>query len=173
MKSIADKKRQQNIAEYIIYMYQMEDLIRAYNFVLADIDQYVVSHYPVEASEKRDILDWFGHLSRQMQAEGLEEKGHLASVQEFVDSLAKLHWSLLKTDSNYFQQYQQAKPYILQLMLEDGATMITHEVQLFFNAVYGRLLARLHGREIPSSVLEAIEAFGTIVSYLSAVYHSQ
>jgi hypothetical protein len=173
MKSIAEKKRQQNIAEYIIYMYQMEDLIRAYNFVLADIEQYVVSHYPVDASEKSDTLDWFGLLAHQMQTEGIEAYGHLTSLRVLVDTLAKLHWSLLKTDSAYFHRYQQAKPYILQLMLEDGATLISHEVQLFFNAVYGRLLARLHGREIPSSVLEATEAFGDILSYLSAVYHNQ
>ncbi|MDX5479843.1 MAG: DUF4924 family protein, partial [Cyclobacteriaceae bacterium] len=34
MKAIADKKKEQNIGEYIIYMYQMEDLLRAFQFNL-------------------------------------------------------------------------------------------------------------------------------------------
>ena len=32
---IASQKRQQNIAEYLLYMWQVEDIIRAYHF---DID---------------------------------------------------------------------------------------------------------------------------------------
>ena len=32
---IAKQKRRENIAEYVLYMWQLEDLIRAYNF---DID---------------------------------------------------------------------------------------------------------------------------------------
>ncbi|UJP65037.1 DUF4924 family protein [Mongoliitalea daihaiensis] len=173
MKSIADKKRQQNIAEYIIYMYQMEDLLRAYDFVLEDIEQYVVSHYPIKPAEKVETLQWFESLAKDMHVQKVSKKGHLKEIQMIVDTLAALHWDLLKTDGNYFKLYQQAKPHILQFMMEDGASDIQHEVQLFLNAIYGRLLARLHGREIPAAVLEATEVFGNVLSYLNAGYMNQ
>ncbi|GHB42573.1 DUF4924 family protein [Mongoliitalea lutea] len=174
MKSIAEKKQQQNIGEYIIYMYQMEDLLRAFNFVLEDIEQYVVSHYPVELVEKKETVTWFADLATQMQEEKITQKGHLQAVQAIVDELARLHWSLLKTDKSYFEHYQLAKPHVLHMMLEEGADEISHEVQLFFNAIYGRLLARLQGREIPSEILEATESFGGLLSYLNEVYmHSK
>ncbi|MGY6522311.1 MAG: DUF4924 family protein [Mongoliitalea sp.] len=172
MKSIAEKKQQQNIGEYIIYMYQMEDLLRAYSFVLEDIEQYVISHYPIEIAEKKETASWFADLATQMHQEKITQKGHLKSVQTIVDELAQIHWSLLKADKNYYEHYQQAKPYVLQMMLEEGAAEISHEIQLFFNAIYGRLLARLQGREIPSEILEATEAFGSLLSYLNEVYLS-
>ena len=51
MKSIAENKKSQNIAEYIIYLYQQEDLIRSFQGNLEEIRQYVVSHFPVEEKE--------------------------------------------------------------------------------------------------------------------------
>ena len=47
MQAIAERKKSQNIGEYLVYMYQMEDLIRSYQGNMEEIGQYVVSHYPV------------------------------------------------------------------------------------------------------------------------------
>ena len=44
---IAQQKLKENIAEYILYMYQIEDVIRAYNFDLERImDEYVRQQLP-------------------------------------------------------------------------------------------------------------------------------
>lgn len=170
MKAVADRKRKQNIAEYIIYMYQMEDLIRAYQFNLEDIRKYVVSHYPISAGEKEETLSWFQNLTEEMITDQLERRGHLRETQSFVEDLAKLHWELLKKDKFYFEIYQQAKPHLIHLMMEAKNEIPANEVQLFLNAVYGRLLARLHGREIPKDILEATEIFGSLLSYLNWIY---
>ncbi len=42
MKSVAENKKSQNIAEYLIYMYQMEDLIRSYQGDREEMDRFVV-----------------------------------------------------------------------------------------------------------------------------------
>ena len=34
---VAQQKLQENIAEYILYMYQIEDVVRAYNFDIEEI----------------------------------------------------------------------------------------------------------------------------------------
>ena len=52
MQAIAERKKSQNIGEYLVYMYQMEDLIRSYQGNMEEIKQYVISHYPV-TEEKR------------------------------------------------------------------------------------------------------------------------
>ena len=57
MKAIADRKKGQNIGEYLIYMYQMEDLIRSYQGNLEEINTYVISHYPIAEEEKQEIKD--------------------------------------------------------------------------------------------------------------------
>ncbi|RZS96632.1 DUF4924 family protein [Cecembia calidifontis] len=172
MKAVAEKKRRQNIAEYIIYMYQMEDLLRAYQFNMEDISKYVVSHYPVSTQEKEETFSWFRNLAEAMLAEKLEKGGHLKETQCLVENLAKLHWELLKKDKTYFEIYRQAKPHLIHLMAEAKDDFPSNEVQLFLNTVYGRLLARLRGRDIPQDILEATEAFGNVLSYLNWAFLS-
>ena len=51
---IAQQKRKENICEYLLYMWQVEDLIRANHFDMEQIRQHVVSRYqqPDEVKEK-------------------------------------------------------------------------------------------------------------------------
>jgi hypothetical protein len=173
MKKIAAQKKSKNIGEYIIYMYQMEDLLRAYQFNLDDINQYVVAHYPISEEEKKQTLAWFSDLASTMKRENILAAGHLVEVQEIVDSLAQLHWNLLKEDPNYFEIYAQAKPFVLQLIMEAGEMVPGHEIQICFNTLYGYLLAKLHGRDIPKDIAAAVEIFGDVLSYLNLVYLNQ
>jgi hypothetical protein len=69
MKSVAEKKKNKNLGEYIVYMYQMEDLIRSYQFNLGEIRQYVISHYPIPENEKEELTTWFESLIDQMKTE--------------------------------------------------------------------------------------------------------
>jgi hypothetical protein len=173
MKRIALNKLEKNIAEYILYMYQMEDLIRAYDFNMEEIGQYVVSHYPIPDHEKEETLDWFGEIAAEMKASGIEKRGHLAKTQHYVDALAKIHWEIIKTDKNYFDLFQKAKPHILQLVMEADVENPGHEIQVCIHSIYGQLLARLQGREIPADILEANERFGDLISYLVFLFHQR
>jgi len=173
MKAVADKKKAQNIPEYIIYMYQMEDLLRAYHFNLNDIRLYVISHYPISDSEKTETAIWFSDLAFEMKNAKVEESGHLPQTQELVDQLAGIHWSLLKTDGEYFGLYQNAKPHLIRLVLEAGENAPKHEIQVALNAIYGQLLARLRSREVPADILEATDTFGDLLSYLNWAYFNR
>jgi len=173
MRAVAEKKKAQNIPEYIIYMYQMEDLLRAYNFDLDDVRQYVISHYPISEAEKTEAAVWFADLAFEMKNAKVEETCHLPKTQELVDQLASIHWSLLKTDRDYFDLYQNAKPHLIRLFLEAGENAPKHEIQIAFNAIYGQLLARLRSRDVPAEILEATDTFGDILSYLNWEYFNQ
>jgi hypothetical protein len=170
MKSVAESKKSKNVGEYIIYMYQMEDLIRSYQFDLQDIRQYVISHYPVSEHEKSQIASWFETLSAQMIAEGIQEKGHLSHVQKEVDQLALLHWDLLKKDREYFEIYHPVKSHILEYISSAGGKDPGHEIQICINGIYGLLLCRLTGQNIPDNIKQSTEDFGSLLSYLSLVY---
>jgi hypothetical protein len=67
MQAVAEKKKSQNIGEYLIYLYQMEDLIRSFQGNLEEIRQYVVAHYPVSEQEKAEITAWFEGLLEKMK----------------------------------------------------------------------------------------------------------
>ena len=173
MKSIAEKKKSQNIGEYLIYMYQMEDLIRSYQGNMEEIKQYVISHYPVSAEEKEEISAWFEGILTQMTNQNLLEKGHLLELQEIVKSLHHLHFELLKSDRNYFETYNQAKPHILEAIVAANGENPGNEIQICLNGVYGLLLARLLGKKVEDRQLEAAEAYGNVLSLLNFSYQQR
>lgn len=170
MKSVAENKKKQNISEYIIYMYQMEDLIRSYNFNMDEIEQYVISHYPVPTEQKKDISGWFDALAKRMKAEGIEKGGHLSEVQKEVDALARIHWHLLKEDGEYFKVYDRTKPHVLDFIASAEGNDLGHEIQICINGVYGLLLCRLTGKKVSPELQQSAEAFGGVLSYLNVVY---
>ena len=173
MKSIAENKKSQNIAEYIIYLYQQEDLIRSFQGNLEEIRQYVVSHFPVEEKEKNTIFNWYQDFRNQMVKEGIIEKGYLEESKKLVAELSQLHWQLLKSDQTYFQTYQKAKPYILQAVMEADGKDLGNEIQICLNGVYGLLLCRLLGKKVSDEQLKSAEAFGEVLSLLNLVYQQE
>jgi hypothetical protein len=173
MQSVAEKKKSQNIGEYLIYMYQMEDLIRSYQGNMEEIRQYVVSHYPVSEEEKVEITRWFEELLGKMTEQRILEKGHLRELKDLVDHLAKLHWSLLKSDKTYFETYAKAKPFILESILAANGENPGNEIQICLNGVYGLLLCRLLGKKVEDNQIKATEAFGEVLSLLNFHFQSQ
>jgi hypothetical protein len=173
MKTIADLKKAQNIGEYLIYMYQMEDLIRAYQGNLEEIYTYVISHYPVAEEEKQEIKAWFAELTAQMRKENLLEKGHLKQLQEIVNALLDLHYQLLKSDAGYVQTFHQVKPHLLEAIDAAAGEALGNEIQICLNGVYGLLLCRLLGKKVSDRQLEAADAFGNVLSYLNFSYQQR
>lgn len=173
MKSVAEKKKSQNIGEYLIYMYQMEDLIRSYQGNIEEIQQYVIAHYPVSEQEKSEIAHWFEGIISKMKAQQILEKGHLKELKDLVDNLANLHWKLLKSDPAYFETYSKAKPFILEAILAANGENPGNEIQICLNGVYGLLLCRLLGKKVEDSQLLAAEVFGEVLSLLNFNYQQR
>lgn len=173
MKSIAEKKKSQNIGEYLIYMYQMEDLIRSYQGNMEEIQQYVISHYPVSEEEKAEIATWFGGILEKMKSQEILTKGHLTELNDLVDNLANLHWRLLKTDKTYFESYNKAKPFILEAILGANGENPGNEIQICLNGIYGLLLCRLLGKKVDDQQIKAAEAFGEVLSLLNFNYQQR
>ena len=170
MKQLAERKKEQNIGEYIVYMYQMEDLLRSYLFNLEEIRQYVIAHYPVSDLEKGEITAWFKDIAGQMKNEGIIESGHLSSTQKEVERLAQIHWDLLKKDKDYFAIYNEAKPHVIESIMSAEGQDLGNEIQICINGVYGLLLCRLTGKKLSPEQEKAAQAFGKVLSYLNIAY---
>lgn len=169
MKTVAENKKSNNIAEYIIYMYQMEDLIRSYQGNPEEIKTYVIEKYPVSEQEKNEIASWYLMLLKQMKAQDIMEKGHLEELNKLVLELAQIHWNLLKTDPAYFEAYGKAKPFIIDAVMQAEGQDLGNEIQICLNGVYGLLLCRLLGKKVSDEQLKSADAYGDILSTLS--YH--
>lgn len=161
---LADKKKKENISEYIIHMYQTEDLIRAYNFNMEDVREYVIKH--IKNADQEELFNWYKGIAEQMKAEGIEERGHLKATQEVVKQIANLHQHLLKADQQYRQVYTNAAIHLHKSM-EQSKGAVNEPVQAALNGVYGYLLLRMNGKKLDESLLPALNAFGDLLSYLS------
>ncbi|WP_439483931.1 DUF4924 family protein [Cyclobacterium plantarum] len=169
MKRIAERKKQENIVEYILYLYRMEDLIRAYKFDIREIEKYVLGHERINERDRIESRDWLEKMAKAMADLGIKEKGHLPEAQGWVDELAKIHWELIKEDPDYFAIYKKTQMHLLLLISEAGDQNPGHEVQLFINTLYGLLLSKLSGKNAPEDILEAAAKFGDALAYLNAV----
>lgn len=170
--NIAEKKKESNIAEYIVHMYQTEDLIRAYNFNLDDIREYVIQHIPGDEVEKEALAVWYQDVMKEMKQDGIEKSGHLNSVQVIVDELSEIYEDLQSTDTAFEEVHKNSKKHIDKNM-ELAQGKVINEVQICLNGVYGLLLLRMNGKKVSDDLMESINSFGDVLSYLSFKYRQR
>ena len=87
---IPQSKALDNIAEYIIYMYQIEDTIRAFKF---DIDLIMSNIIEPQISNKNDLNEQKNcneDLINKMKSQKIEKKGHLLELSDFIIELSYL-----------------------------------------------------------------------------------
>jgi hypothetical protein len=170
---IAIEKEKTNIAEFIIYMWQVEDSIRAFNFDIDQIDRHIISKYDQPDHVTSKIKKWYENLMEGMRSEGIEKTGHLKMLKNKIQELTKLHNQLLQqtSDSEYQNLYKQAFANIVeyQNILKN---QVCSEIDICLQALYSIFLLRLKKKEISPETSVAIETFSKLIAYLSKKYHS-
>ena len=133
---IARQKRKENIAEYLLYMWQVEDLIRANKFDMDSINRTVIAHYDQPEEVKKEIAQWYEELIEMMRSEGVMEKGHIQLNKNVIITLTDLHLRLLKSPKEmvYSAAYYKTLPYIVQLRAKSGGEDLP-ELETCFAAV--------------------------------------
>ncbi|MFN5621529.1 MAG: DUF4924 family protein [Flavobacteriales bacterium] len=168
--SLAAKKLKENVSEYIIFLWQMEDLLRAVQFDSNALDDFIASYTPSEDafdSEKR----WFSELSLTMRRDGVEQRGHISEVHEIIFELNYLHNTLLNIvkDKPYAEAYRTAQPNIKEyLSRTDGKS--TNDVEVCLTALYGLLVLRLRKEPVSEATSQAMQSFSQLMAKLSMHY---
>ena len=168
---IAQKKRKENISEYLLYMWQVEDLIRANHFDSDEIRRNLVDRYDQPAAVKDEIARWYEELADMMRQEGVMERGHIQLNKNVIIALTDLHLRLLKSPKEmiYGSMYYKTLPYIVQLRAKSGGEDIP-EIETCFTAVYGYLVLRMQGKKVSAETLEAIKQISAFLALLAEKY---
>lgn len=166
---LAEKKKAENISEYIIYMYQTELLIRSVDLDFDKIKKGVVDSIPKGSADKDELSAWYADVIAQMETEGLQKEGHLSYVQEEVKKLSDLSVQLLGKDDNYRQVFNAARSAIRESVISSEG-LVNDPIQACINGVFGLLLSRMNGIEVDQEQLDKVEHFGNVLSYLSFHY---
>lgn len=166
---IAQEKRKTNIAEYILYMWQVEDLIRAHGFNMDLIEQNLISQYSQPARIKNEVRDWYANLMLMMYQEGIREKGHLSILKTLIAEITDLHIRLLHSENGYREIFGEASRNIAEFRkkLADPAA---GDIETCLNALYGLLLLRLKKQAVSRETEIAMASFSKLLARLSQIF---
>ena len=165
---IASQKRKENIAEYLLYMWQIEDMIRANDLDIEKIERNVIDRFNLTAQQRKEMVDWYESLIDMMRREGIETSGHLQMNRNILGQLVALHQALLKDPRfpEYSAEFYRTLPFIVELRSKAGDEK-PGEIETCFNALYGMLMLRLKGQEITPDTLNAIKQISHFIAVLA------
>ena len=85
------RSKKENIAEYILYLWQMEDYLRA---------------FPEHANATPELQE----INEMMHREGIMDGGHLALANNALEEMEDLHAQILNEEALYRAAIMQLQP---------------------------------------------------------------
>ena len=175
---IANRLRDHNRAEYLLYMWQVEDILRANGCDLDRLRENYLCQFQLTGDARQELEQWYADLCEMMRSEDKMQSGHLQINLNVVETLAELHESLIRSDKfpYYRQLYYKVLPFIVELRAKNGTqahTGIREELNLCFELLYGVLMLCLQKKEISTPTLQAAEEVSKFLGQLSDYWKAQ
>ena len=146
------KSKKDNIAEYILYLWQMEDYLRA---------------FPNQAGATPELSE----LNEMMHREGITESGHLQLAANALSEMEELHSRLLDEDALYRAAVIRLTPQLNLLKAKtDRPTMSDIEACLIL--LYQIMLLRLQKKEITPETAQVQEQATQLLRFISRIYQN-
>lgn len=168
---IAKKTKESNIAEHVIYMFQIEDLIRANNL---DIDTIVNSLLAPQIKDDKLLVEytvWYQELIKRMKIEDTKEKGHSSEINEILMELLMLHNTLINIleDKKYKEVFEKSLPALKDFQQKSGDSNV-NLIEVGFNALYSKIILKLKGQKFTVATEDAFKSISELLAYLAAYY---
>ena len=171
---IAQKKRSENIAEYILYLWQLEDLLRALQFSPEAIwSQLVEPQTTLEPDQKQQLFMWYVELTTLLKEEGKVEHGHLQHTLHLISDMHDLHTELLvlPIGKKYREVWSRVGGELprLKSMFKD---LNVTDIEICFRALYAVMLYRMKGDDSNHNnyINDVITLISPLIAMLSDIY---
>jgi len=147
------KNKRENIAEYILYLWQLEDYLRA---------------FPEMAEGNEELAD----ILRMMHADDVMDGGHIQLAQIALKELEMLSDDILTQEATYRAAMIRITPALNLLKARtDRPTMSNIEACLVL--LYQIMMLRLQKRPISAETQEVQQQATSLLQYLSKTYYKQ
>lgn len=169
---IAQKKRKENIAEYILYLWQLEDLLRALQFSPEAIYSQLVAKSALDDASRQQVFFWYMDIVNLLRKEGKEESGHLEHTLHLIADLNDLHMRLLSlpVGEKYRKVFAALAPEMPALRVKLGKTDVS-DIELCFRALYAVVLYRIKGdKSHEEGIRNVIGLISPVIAELASVY---
>ena len=169
---IAQSKRKENIAEYILYLWQLEDLLRALQFSPEAIYSQLVAPREIDEEQKHIYLLWYMDIVNLLRKEGKEESGHLDHTLHLIADMHNLHLQLMHhpIGEHYRKTFAALMPQLPRLRQMVQKEEIS-DTEIAFRALYATMLYRIKGGDKGGEAIkDTIELISPVVGELAAMY---
>ena len=163
--------REKNIAEFLLYMWQVEDMIRA-----AGLDSDRLYETVIKSSGRSEVdcaewKQWYDDLIEMMRTEGKTESGHLQINENVLILLEDLHTRLLDSHKlpEYRDLYYKALPFIVEFRAKNHEQQ-NEERRDCFNLLYGVWLLKVQGKPVSAGTEQAVKAVSAFIGKLAVLY---
>lgn len=168
---IAKQLKDNNICEYLLYMWQVEDILRAYGLDEERLATEYATRFPQE--QRAQEAQWLSDLCRMMREEDAQQQGHLQMNKGTLILLADLHAQLLNSPKHpfYGATYHKVLPHIVELRRRGDTDK--GELEVCFDALYGVMLLRMQKKEISRKTQAAVQQITQMLTMLGDAYKKE
>ena len=168
---VQEDLRNKNIAEYLLYMWQVEDVIRAAGL---DSDRLYDTVIKGSGRSEADCVkwkQWYDDLIGMMRVEGKTEHGHLQINENVLMLLEDLHARLLDSHKQpeYRDLYYKALPFIVEFRAKNHEQQ-NEELRDCFNMLYGVWMLKLQGKQVSGPTAQAVQTVSAFIGKLALLY---
>ena len=171
---IAKELKDSNVCEYLLYMWQLEDTLRAYGCDADRVQEEYVSQFDYPDADRRAESQWLAALCQMMREEGKTRSGHLQMNQGTLSLLTDLHLTLLQSPKQpfYSAAYYKALPFIVEFRSRNGHLDVP-ELENCFELLYGTMLLRLQQKPISKETQEAVTHISHLLALLADAWRKE
>lgn len=169
----ASAKRKENIVEYLLYMWQIEDLIRANGLDIERIKTNIIDKYAdLDHAQRKELTEWYESLIDMMRRENCQQQGHLQLNKNTLSQIEELHRTLLASPKfdKYHAEFYKTLPFIVELRSRQGQHPLS-EIETCLTALYGMLLLRLQQKNVSNETRDAVAHIARLMAMLSAYWN--
>ncbi len=153
------KNKRDNIAEYILWIWQLEDYLRAFPNAATDNE--------TPSPDMRFLAE----LSEMMHREGVTEQGHVQLARNAMAELEELHRRLLDEDASYRAAMIRLTP-ALNILKSKTDNPLMSDLEAGLTLLYQVLMLRLQHKEITPATAETQTQVTRLLQFLSKIYQS-
>lgn len=168
---IARQLKEKNVAEYLLYMWQVEDLIRANHLDIEELKTNYISRFNPSPEQEKEMVEWYTNLIEMMRSEQVQEKGHLQINKNMIILLTDLHLQLLNSPKFpfYSAAYYKALPYIVEIRARNNNRDLP-ELESCFEILYGVMLLKMQKKAVSADTQKAVVDISKLLGMLSDYY---
>lgn len=167
----SESKKIENVAEYLLYLFQIEDLVRSLQLDLDLIISQVLRPAIQDEFQLTEQISWYKQLVQEMKTKGLQKEGHIDEVQEILVELTYLHNSMLTimNDAKYKGLCENAHDALNEFRQKSNMTQ-RQDVEILLHAMFMKLQLKMRQKEISAETEAAFDLMRIQLAYLAREY---